>query len=408
MELRPFYWNFDGLEVTFQGRIPQELLDQMESAKSEAQNSRAAVLIEWRAEAMYVAEAGAKGGYAYRCDTGDIGATWFFSRNQSAKNWNIRVSLKSNALASMGLGGVRAELYRFLAAIGAEVHSASISRVDYCIDFLADDIEVAIGTPFTLDPNGFVMHSHTNRSDHNDSAGMQMHGVSGRYTSVTCGKMPGRQIIFYEKSREVRVRKKSEWWEHWKTARERKGLPPLTGEEQIWRVELRAGKTHLKERWGISSWEEMDDKLGDLFIRALKDIRYTNPSPTDSERSRWENHPLWSAVLRTVSEDLREMTCGAEPGRIRNVRRDQLAQTTCAMIKGLSATFSVATGTSPTPDTLADQVGQMVRTHLTTDAAKFEASRKRAAQRYRFLDERPGEKSRSAEASFSIWSYLTS
>jgi hypothetical protein len=160
---------------------------------------------------MHVAETGAPGGYAYRCDTGPTGAIWFFSKNQKATNWNIRVSMRSNALASMGLGAVRAELYRFLEAIGAAVGGESISRVDYCQDFLADEIAEATGTPFVLVPDAFVMHSHTSRSDHADDAGMKMHGVSGRYTSVTCGAVTGRQIIVYDKSTEVRRKQKHEW-----------------------------------------------------------------------------------------------------------------------------------------------------------------------------------------------------
>lgn len=386
MELRPFYWNFDGLDVTFQGRIPQGLVDLLEEAKAEAQNTRAPVLVEWQGEAMHVAESGAKGGYAYRCDTGPTGATWFFSRNQVSTNWNIRVSAKSSALAVMGLGGVRAELYRFLDVLDAKPRAASIARVDYCMDFLADNIGAATGVPFALDPCAFVMHSHTSRADQDDDAGMQMHGVSGRYTSVTCGKMPGRQVIVYDKSREVRMKQKPEWWAHWNAARQRQGLPALAGDERIWRVELRAGKAHLKERWAIVSWAELDDKLGDLFAKALDDVRYTTPSNTDCERFRWPTHPLWDAVRDTVIRDLAEMTSGAAPGVVKEVRREQLAQTTEAMVKGLVATWSVATGREPDADVLAAEAARMVREHVKWDAAKFRASRERSSARYRFIN----------------------
>jgi hypothetical protein len=317
MSLKPFYWNFDGLDVTFQGRIPPALVEKLEETKAEAITTRAAVLLEWQDEPMHVGESGAKGGYAFRCDTGPTGATWFFSRNQNPANWNIRVSAKSSALASMGLGGVRAEMYRFLSAIGADVIDASISRVDYCLDFLASDIEAATGEPFTLTPTAFVMHSHTSRADHDDDASIAMRGVSGRYSSVTCGKMPGRQVILYEKSREVRQKQKPEWWAHWNAARTRQNLPPLDGKETIWRLELRAGKTHLKDRWGIRTWADLDSKLGDLYARTLTDIRYTIPNPTDSERCRWPDHPLWQAARDTIATDLHEMTTGAEPDAVK-------------------------------------------------------------------------------------------
>lgn len=383
--LKPFYWNFDGLDVAFQGAIPPALVDVLEKAKAEAQTSRAPVLVEWQGEPMHVAESGAKGGYAYRCDTGPTGATWFFSKNQNSANWNVRVSVKSSALASRGLGGVRGDLYRFLKAIGTLVGNASVSRVDYCMDFLASDIEAATCVPFALDPAAFVMHSHTSRADHDDNAGIQMHGISGRYTSVTCGKMPGRQVIVYDKSAEVRMKQKPEWWAHWNAARQRQGLEALEGDERIWRVELRAGKTHLKERWGITSWAELDDKLGDMFKRALADIRYAVPSATDGERFRWGNHALWDAVARTVANDLAEMTTGAEPGVVKIIGREQLAATIEAMVKGLVGTWSVANGIGPSADALAAEAARMIRDHIERDTAKFQASRERSARRYRFI-----------------------
>jgi len=383
--LKPIYWNFDGLDVAFQGAIPQDLCDVLDQAKAAAQETRAKTLVEWRGECMHVAETGAKGGYAYICDTGPTGAVWFFSKNQKSTNWNIRVSVRSNALASMGLGRVRAELYRFLESIGTKVGDESISRIDYCMDFLDAEIEAVIGAPFAIDPHAFVMHSHTSRADHMDE--MDVHGVSGRVTSVTCGKMPGRQVIIYDKSAEVRQKKKPEWWEHWNAVRTRQGLPPLTGNERIWRVELRAGKDHLKDRWGVTAWAQLDDKTGDVFARALDDIRYTIPSTTDSERFRWADHTVWQAARRIVADDLAEMTCGAAPGVVKDVRHEQLRQTITAQMQGLAATYSVACGTEPDADCLSAEIGETVHDFMSKEPKKFQESRKRALQRYRFIDD---------------------
>lgn len=385
MSLKPFYWNFDGLDVTFQGRIPQAMVDRLEEAKAEAVATKANALLEWQGEPMHVGESGAKGGYAFRCDTGPIGMTWFFSRNQKPDNWNIRVSAKSNALASMGLGGVRAEMHRFLSAIGTTVRDASISRVDYCLDFLASDIGTATGEAFTLNPTAFVMHSHTSRADHDDDGGMSMHGVSGRYTSVTCGKMPGRQVILYEKSREVRQKQKREWWSHWNAARTRQNLPPLSGDETIWRLELRAGKAHLKDRWDIRAWADLDTKLGDLYARALADIRYTIPNLSDSERCRWLDHPLWVAVRDTIAADLCEMATGAEPGVVKEVTRAQLQQVMEAQIQGLAATYTIAAGLDADADSVAAEMAAMVHAHIRTAPHRFDASRAKSAKRYRFM-----------------------
>jgi hypothetical protein len=149
---------------------------------------------------------------------------------------------------------------------------------------------------------------------------------------------------------------------------------------------LRAGKDHLKDRWGITTWEQRDNKLGNLFARAVSDIRYTVPSTTDGERFRWDNHPLWDAVGQMVAQDLSEMTCGAEPGVVREIRRVQLKQTTTAMIQGLVAAHSVACGTPPEASVLADAIADGIHNFVTKHPVKFQESRKRAQRRYCFIE----------------------
>jgi len=383
--LKPIYWNFDGLDVSFQGAIPPDMAEPLEKARLAAQANRSSELLEWHGEKMHVAESGARGGYAYRCDTGPIGATWFFSRNQSLIGWNIRVSVKSNALACLGLGKVRAELYRFLAAIGAKAASESISRVDYCMDFLASDIEAITGQCFALNPTAFVMHSHMSRMDIETEGDKRSHGVSGRYSSVTCGKMPGRQIIIYDKTQEISARRKPEWWQHWDAARIRHGHPPLTRQERVWRVEFRAGKEHLKNRWGITTWAQLDDKLGDLFAAAARQIRYTSPNANDAERFRWPNHPLWDAIENTIAYDLAEMMTGATPNAVKEIHRQQLAATMEQQLLGLLPGLTMSTGTPPDTESVSQATDALVRNYLETSPDRFQAGLERSARKYRLI-----------------------
>lgn len=385
MELKPLYWNFDGLDVAFQGRIPEALVAALHDAKEKAQETRSPVLVEWNREPMHVAESGAKGGYAFRCDTGPVGATWFFSKNQNPENWNIRVSAKSSALASLGLDGFRNELVRFLAAIGAEVRQESISRVDFCMDFLANDIETVTGEPFVLDPTAFVIHSHMSRADHDDDAGMRMHGVSGRYSSVTCGKMPGWQIIVYEKSREVRLKQKIVWWDHWNTARADRELPHLNGDETIWRVEIRAGKNQLKDRWGIRTWDDLDKKLGDLVMLAVRSARYAIINPHNKDRSRWKNHPLWDAVADTCQTALRDMTNGLCPDGVIEVERGKKAFELRKQIEGLVASCVAVNGFPTDAMSVEDAIGNIAGNLVRNERERFEEAMARAFDKYRFV-----------------------
>jgi hypothetical protein len=373
--ITPVHCGFDGLDVTFQGRIPAALCDVLESAKVEAMEARRPTLVEWRGQSFHVAESGAKGGYAYRCDTGPEGATWFFSRNQKADQWNIRVSAKSAWLATKGLGGVRAGMYEFLEAIGADVLGVSISRVDYAVDVAERDLGA-----FVLDPTCFVMHSHTSRADHAED--VEIHGVSGRYSSVTVGKMPGRQIILYDKTKEAKARQKAEWPLAWNATLAQQGRAPLDEGERVYRVEARAGKAHLKERWGVVTWADLDDKLGDLLAAAMADIRYCVPG-ADSNRGRWLVHPLWAAAAAAMAGDLSEMTSGARPGVVKEVRRAALAQTMSAMILGLLASWSLATGADARE--VPPAVQDMAEVYLEQQPKDFRAKIDRAAKKYVFI-----------------------
>ncbi len=170
------------------------------------------------------------------------------------------------------------------------------------------------------------MHSHATRADHSEPDPMVRHGTSGRVTSVTVGKMPNRQVIVYDKRKEVIARRKVHWWEIWNAGLAHRGEPPLDPKDregsQVWRVELRAGKSHLKKRWGGKTWADLDDKLGSLLLKTLAEVRYVTPN-SGSNRSRWPVHSIWDLVRGEVGGDLFEMMCPLDPHAIREVlRRD--------------------------------------------------------------------------------------
>lgn len=191
---------FDGLDVSFEAQIDKDFAATLEDAKAQAAEDRADALLDHRGVKMHVAETGARGGYAYRADTGPLGATWFFKKPNARDPWGVRVSCKSAGLACFGLGATRMHLLDTLARLGvaAAEGAEAIGRVDYAVDVLAPG--------FALEPEAFVMHSQATRADHLD---VSVHGRSSRVSSVTVGKMPGRQVIVYDKRAEVIAKKKS-------------------------------------------------------------------------------------------------------------------------------------------------------------------------------------------------------
>ncbi len=356
----------DGLDVTFQGRIPPALCAVLERAKDEAQAEQAPVLTTYGEWEFHVAETGAPGGYRFRCDDGD--AIWFISPNQQPDRWNVRVSCKSVALLTHGLQGMWARLELVLKAIKADIRGHAIGRVDYAVDMY--------DPAFVLDPLCMVMHSHAIRRDVPDAPdpGVRIAGVSSRYTSVTCGTMPGRQVCVYDKSREAVARQKAWWWDVW-------GLAPKT--KGVWRVEARFGKEALRDRYGVHTYEDMIQGLVAMVRDLLSsDIRMSVDNG-DPNRARWPMHPLWADVIAAVSL----AADGAmAPSSVREIRREQLASTVAAMMRGLSATYAVAHGLEGAEIyRIADIVRDKIAAYLQLDFQEYLAKMRRSERKYHFI-----------------------
>ena len=377
------YRGFDGLDVAFPGRISPEFEAALTEAQERAKKDKRDTPIEFRGVGMMVAETGMRGGFAFRCDTGLAGMKWFFKRPHERDPWGIFVSVKSLALALHGLGGVRARMFEFLDRIGAELNpeEAHINRVDYAVDILAPDFEL-------VRPN-FVIPSRTSWGKYEDPE-LAEFGCGDRVTGVRIGKMPGRQINLYDKREDIIIKQKKEWWKIYNDRRVIEGKALLDSKDRnsslVWRVEFRAGKTYLKDRWGIITWTDLDDKIGDLIMRAASDIRYTIPQ-VDRNRSRWPNDPIWDLCKAEISGDLFEMMCQSEPGAIREVVRDKQIAMYDGQIQGLSASLGTVLGYDPDQsDEAVEEVTQRIKDAHRSDKKRFRKSMAKAGARFTIID----------------------
>ena len=298
------YNNFDGLDITFQGSLPEKVLNKLSNAKNQAQNEKRSVLIELGGDngSVMVAETGASGGYRYRFDTGMDGEVWFIAHSTNSEGYNIRVSAKSLALALHGYEEVKGRILNRLGtleAMGKGRHNDAgkvintplerISRFDYCFDFI-------MGADFKPTPDRFVAHQRAKKHVYGE------HGVLPSYSSsngdkintIRIGEMPNRQIAIYNKTKEIKSNAKQYWWDIW-------GIDKKSFKEsfkQIWRIEVRAGKTEL-DKWPLKRFKEFEDKAGDVTNSILKAIRYTDPLKGDLNRSRWPIAPIWQKSIDT-------------------------------------------------------------------------------------------------------------
>lgn len=378
------YRGFDGLDVSFQAQIPAALSQALETAKAEAQKFRSAMPFEWNGMHMTVKESGARNGYAFVASTGDFGATWFFKKPNIYDPWGVRVSCSSFLLATKGLGGARAEIYAVLDALGIAVPigGESIGRVDYALDYLAPDL--------TLSADHFIMHSSTGWKKHSDAQEFGENGKSGRVSSVTVGKMPGRQVIVYNKRAEIIAKGKLAWWEIWNAGRMARGQEPLIRDDPrnhvVWRVEIRAGKDDLKERWKITKWADLHDRFGDLVATTLRAIRHACPNG-DSNRSRWPESALWQAVRAEVEHDLLEMRSDACPERVKVVQRDAHAKMLFGQIAGLHVAAAAVLGVEFTAlPAFAVTSGEQLAARIQSDPERFARKLADAAARYHVID----------------------
>lgn len=374
------YRGFDGLDFSLQGQIGPALERALDAAKEEAQLRHNQVVLDWNGVKLHVAESGARGGYAYRASTGPFGATWFFKKPNGRDPWGIRVSCSSFLLATYGLGEARSRIYNVLGDLEVRLqpNGESISRVDYAIDLLAPEFE--------LSPSQFVMHSNANRSDYVEQSDHLVNGKSGRVTSVTVGKMPGRQVIVYDKRAEVIAKHKGTWWTIWNATRARNGLEKLNQlqpeESRVWRVELRAGKKHLKDRWSIRSWHDLAERFGDMIAATASAIRYTEPT-CDGNRSRWPDSSLWSLVRVVLEADLFEMRNFAEPDLIKHVHQQAHNQLLEKQMVGLLTTRAAICGVDA--DALAkfaEAAGIEMATEIQSSPEVFAKKLLKASERY--------------------------
>ena len=374
---------FDGLDVAYMGHVPDGLLSVLERALERAVEAREPVLVEHGNVRFHVAENGARGGYAFRCDTGDLGATWFFKRPKAKDPWGVRVSVKSLALATYGLAGIRERIEGTLAALDFRLGTQpeSIGRVDFAVDVLAPG--------FALRPDNFVMHARTTRADHEEIEVRQSHGRSGRYTSVTIGKMPGRQVIVYDKRLEATQKPgKAIWFEIWRGAMEQCGLhapdfrDPFDG--AVWRVEIRAGKKCLKDRHKITTWNDLRQKLHAVLHDTMNQIRYAMPCG-DSNRSRWANHRLWTLAREAAANADIESVGTLDPETALEITRQGQLQIIDQQLVGLAATrVALATKSTSSVDPYPVATQPIIRAVNSKNGA-FHQKIDKARERYGHL-----------------------
>jgi hypothetical protein len=379
-EFKLVHSGFDKFDAAFQGAMDPALFPILAAAKEDAQRSNRAHLVTLGPERVdaHVSDRGMRGGYAFHLDTGPLGANLFVKEHVGLKDWNLFAASRAEALLAYGFAENWRRTVESLRGLGATVGAESINRIDFAMDFATHG--------FRLAPERFVAPARTKkRINYADDSASPAAGpvlvLEGRdVQSVTLGRMPGRQVVVYDKSAEAKAKHKLFWFEAW-------GVDPRDPDIRVFRVELRAGKHHLKEDRGLSTFHDIHDSAGDVFLKMADDFRYIEPLQPGKNVTRAPLAPLWHAVKEALQAGLAGHRSGLLPGRIIEIERQRKRETCLDNIAGNAAALAVVDGIAfaEASARLPDHVAAALRTRVDADPGKLAMKMERVERRYRFL-----------------------
>lgn len=381
-ERRLLYVGFDKLDVAFRGALPEAVLKELEAAKERAQAQQGPVLMELgpKKQPVQVMQFGRKEGFAFTLDTGPDGELIWVKRSADPQEWNIFVSIKSAALAIVGYAAARERMMARLNGMGAFLMEESINRIDIAADFLAPG--------FDLDPRNIVAHSRSTVRVYDNGEGRPPWGndreedaavthYNGRQvSSVTIGKMPGRQVCIYDKRREAVEKRKLYWFDLW-------GIPSDDPALKVFRVEIRAGKENLKD-YGLTTFQDLDQLAGDIVLETMAAVRLLDPADENPNVSRRAEDEFWNEARAALSGDLGRSHVGRSDIRLmkRAEARKLYADQVCGMMASLAVAFGVDEGT---PAEIAERVRRLLVANMNSDLEAWEDKKGRARDRLFFV-----------------------
>lgn len=349
--MKIIYSGFDTITFAVQGALKPEAIKTLRLCKTRAEHEEADYPIKLGdiSKDIYLKPNGQKGGYAFVLDMGFDAQIISLKDNIILTNWNGLVKIRAINLALNGYEKAIQSSLDKLKAIGFEIKNVSMNRVDYAMDVLT-------AVPIVLDPANVVTHSHRQVKSHYEP--IVTVAKSRQVQSVTIGKMPGSQIIIYDKLAEVKAKLNYEWFKIW-------GIKRDAEDTYIKRVEIRAGKDALKAA-NISSIEAFYNRIGPALRRLVSSTRYVQGQSPDSNMSRRANHPLWKQVTSHIESGILAAPSDINPDGIELIRKEVKREQYNAQILGSMMGLAVCSNIpfeniADVIDLFTDDIADMMR-----------------------------------------------
>lgn len=191
------------------------------------------------------------------------------------------VQISSEYLAHVGVEQAEKSLQFIVNTLGLVKEPANISRVDLFVDFCAD---LAMDT---FNP----LESWITRTQSVD-----MHYRFNKFSGWSFGMGGDIGARLYDKTLEVEKKSKKFYLhELWREA-------GWDGTQTVWRMEFEAKREVLKQL-GIRKLPDLLALQTALWLYLTEDwLRLAVPSSSDTNQTRWPNHPLWDDINKVFHQ----------------------------------------------------------------------------------------------------------
>jgi hypothetical protein len=141
---------------------------------------------------------------------------------------------------------------------------------------------------------------------------------------------------------------------------------------------------HLKDRWKIRTFLDLEARLGDLYAAALDEVRYAQPTG-DGNRSRWPEAQIWRIVRRIVHDELFAFTSNVVPDQAKRINRLAHSRLLRDQIFGTLASLAVIDQRSPRDfPAYVKMLGSELANRARQEPEAVEERMGRARERYAF------------------------
>lgn len=334
-----FLTGIDSLYLSWTGTLHKEVEEQLSDLKELAQSSnpkdQAQAVLYLLDHRFEVLDKG-RGRFPFV-----LKDNWFdiqVSRVQSTSMPMALVQISSELLSNSGYALAVEKLEALLSKIG-QIGEQKISRLDICADFYAEhDLE-------KIPSDAWVRKS----------AGLHYHFDGLKFTGISFGSGGAISARLYDKSIEIQKSNKVYFYPLW-------SVKGWQGELPIWRLEFQFRREALREL-GVLQTSNLGELLDGLWQYGCQEwLKLAIPSASDSARTRWPDHPLWT--------DLKKARFGGKDlSPLNRTRKERLPSHEFMFVNGLGAITSFMA--SEGIESLSEAMKAYVRTAQTYHQTRY-------------------------------------